>query len=120
MGLTNEKGFPHHGYLDFMENRLDPNTGTIQRPRRVPQSQAGGRAAGVLKPGYFARVRVAVGEPYKALLVAERALAATDQGQKYVLVVDDKNVVQYRPVTPGKLEGQLRVIDKRAASPASG
>ena len=64
----------------------------------------------MLKPGNHANVRIALGEPYKALLVVDRALG-TDQGQKYLLTVDDKNVVQYRPVTPGKLEGRLRVIE---------
>ncbi len=110
MELMNEKGFPHRGYVDFMDNQLDPNTGTIsvRGVFKNPRPAVGGR---VLKPGYFARVRVAVAEPYKALLVAERALAVgSDQGQKYVLVVDDQNVVQYRPVTLGKLDGQLRVI----------
>ena len=110
MRLDNEQGFPHDGFLDFMENRLNPNTGTIQIRGVFPNPKpAVGRR--VLKPGNHANVRIALGEPYKALLVVDRALG-TDQGQKYLLTVDDKNVVQYRPVTPGKLEGRLRVIEK--------
>lgn len=112
MGLMNEKGFPHNGYLDFMDNQINPNTGTIT-VRGVfpnPQPALGGR---ILKPGNFARVRVVSSEPQQAMLVAERAMAvSSDQGQKYVLIVDDKNVVQYRRVTPGKTEGSLLVIEK--------
>lgn len=62
-----------------------------------------------LLPGLFARVRLPVGEPHKTLVVAERAIG-NDQGQKYVLVVNSKNEVDYRPITLGKLEGRLRVI----------
>jgi membrane fusion protein, multidrug efflux system len=108
MGLGNEDGYPREGYLDFAENRLDPDTGTIQ-VRGVfpnPKPSVGSR---VLRPGLFTRVRVFVGSPYKAILVPERALGA-DQGQKYLLVVNDKNEVEYRPVTVGKLDGQLRAI----------
>ncbi len=108
MGLANEEGRSHEGYLDFIENRVDPDTGTIQ-VRGVfpnPRPAVGPR---VLTPGLFTRVRVVVGQPYEAILTAERALG-TDQGQKYLYVVNDKNVVEYRPVTVGNLEGQLRVI----------
>ena len=108
MGLGNEEGHPHEGILNFADNRLDPTTGTIQ-VRGVfpnPKPAVGSR---VLTPGLFTRIRVDVGEPYKAIMMVERALAV-DQGQKCLLVVNDKNEVEYRPVTVGKLEGQLRVI----------
>jgi RND family efflux transporter MFP subunit len=108
MGLGNEAGFPHEGILDFADNRLDPGTGTI-RVRGVfpnPKPATGSR---VLLPGLFCRVRVPLGDPYQALLVAERALGS-DLGQKYVLVVDDKSEVQYRTVQVGRLDNGLRVI----------
>ncbi len=63
----------------------------------------------VLTPGLYTQVRVPLGEPFKALTIAERAVC-TDQDQKYVLVVNDKNVVEYRPVTLGRLDKGLRVI----------
>lgn len=108
MGLANEEGFPHRGVVDFAENRFDVGTGTI-RLRGVfenPRPTVGSRP---LMPGLFARVRVRVGQPYKALMVAERALG-NDQGQKYLLVVNAKNEVEYRRVTVGRLDGQLREI----------
>jgi RND family efflux transporter MFP subunit len=108
MGLVNEEGYPHEGFLDFAENRFDSGTGTI-RVRGVfenPRPKVGNRP---FMPGLFARVRVRIGQPYKALMIAERALGS-DQGQKYVLVVNAKNEVEYRRVTVGRLEGQLREI----------
>jgi len=108
MGLANEQGFPHQGILDFSENRFDAGTGTI-RLRGVfknPRPAVGGR---VLMPGLFTRVRLYISQPYEALMVAERALG-NDQGQKYLLVVNAKNEVEYRRVTVGRLDGQLRVI----------
>ncbi len=110
MRLDNEQGYPHDGFLDFMENRLNPNTGTIQI-RGVFSNPKPAMGKRLLKPGNHANVRIALGDPYKALLVVDQALG-TDQGQKYLLTVDDKNVVQYCLVTPGKLEGRLRVIAK--------
>jgi multidrug efflux pump subunit AcrA (membrane-fusion protein) len=62
-----------------------------------------------LTPGLFVRVRFPIGHPYEAMLVAEQAVL-TDQGQKYVYVVDDKNKVEYRRVKTGRLQGGLRVI----------
>ncbi|MEN6450171.1 MAG: efflux RND transporter periplasmic adaptor subunit [Thermoguttaceae bacterium] len=111
MGLMTEQGYPHQGYLDFMDNQLDPNTGTM-RVRGVfanPKPAVGSR---VLKAGYFARVRVMSSEMQDALMISERAIGV-DQSQKYVLVVDDKNVVQYRPVTPwaGRFVDSLQVIE---------
>ena len=62
-----------------------------------------------LTPGLFVRVRLPIGDPSHSLLVTERAIG-TDQGTKYVLVVNDQNVVEYRPVKLGPLSDGLRVI----------
>ena len=94
--------------IDFGENRFDQNTGTV-RVRAVFPNPKPAKGTRVLTPGLFARVRIPLGEPRKALVIAERAIGA-DQGQKFVLVVNDKNEVEYRRVTLGKLEGRLRVI----------
>ena len=111
MELGDGEGFRYQGTVDFAENRVDPTTGTIRARAVVPNPKPsfGGRP---LLPGLFARVRLPVGEPHKTLVVAERAIGS-DQGQKYVLVVNSKNEVEYRPVTLGKLEGRLRVIADR-------
>jgi RND family efflux transporter MFP subunit len=108
MAVANQDGFPHQGVIDFGENRFDQNTGTV-RVRAVFPNPKPAKGTRVLTPGLFARVRIPLGEPYKSLVVAERAIGA-DQGQKYVLVVNDKNEVEYRRVTLGKLENRLRVI----------
>ena len=110
MGLATEEGFPHHGTIDFGDNRVDPSTGTI-RVRGVFANPKPDRGDRVLMPGLFARVRVPVGDPYAALMVAERALG-TDQGQKLVYVVNDKKEVEYRPVKIGKLYDGLRVVEE--------
>lgn len=108
MGLANEEGFPHEGVLEFAENRFDATTGTI-RLRGIFQNPPQSFAGRMLMPGLFVRVRVPLGESYQALMIAERAIM-TDQGQKYVLVVNEKNEVEYRRVAIGRLEGRLRVI----------
>jgi RND family efflux transporter MFP subunit len=86
MALLTDTGFPHKGIVDFYDNKVDPNTGAIKVRARFdnPKGPDGRRA---LTPGLFARVRVSIAEPYKTLLVADRAIL-TDQSLKYVLVVN--------------------------------
>ncbi len=104
MGLSNEEAFPHQGVIDFANNQVDARTGTIQVRGRFDNSKR------AFKPGLFARVRIPVSGSYQALLVTEMALG-TDQGQKFVLVVNDQNVVEKRFVKPGPLQDDgLRVI----------
>ena len=110
MGLATEQGYPHRGTIDFADNQLDPSTGTI-RMRGVFPNPLPVKGSRVLMPGLFARIRVPIGDPHTALLVAEKALG-TDLGQKYLLVVDAQNKVQYRPVKIGRLDAGLRVIDE--------
>ncbi|MGQ0636726.1 MAG: efflux RND transporter periplasmic adaptor subunit [Planctomycetaceae bacterium] len=108
MGLTIDKDYPHEGTIDFIENRVDPHTGTV-RVRgtfKNPRPEKGDR---ILDAGLFARIRVPVGRPKPALLVAERAIG-TDQGQKFLYVVDEKNEVVFRPVRLGALHDGLRTI----------
>jgi RND family efflux transporter MFP subunit len=104
VALEGEKGYPHKGLLDFAENRVDPKTGTIQVRGVLPNP---GR---IMDSGMRARIRVPVSEPYKALLVTDRAIG-TDQTLKYVYIVDQDNVVKRRDVLLGRLEHGLRVID---------
>ncbi len=103
LGLANEDGHPHRGTVDFIDNQVNPKTGT-QRVRGIfPNKDE------ALSPGYFARVRVPIGAAHRALLVTERALD-TDQGQKVVYVVDGDNKVATRPVRLGALHDGLREI----------
>lgn len=103
MGLANEAGFPHEGKLDFVDNRIDPVSGTV-RMRAVLRN---GDAA--LTPGLFARVQVG-SESGKgdALLINDTAIG-TDQNRKYVYVVGADNKAEYRVVQLGPLVDGLRV-----------
>jgi RND family efflux transporter MFP subunit len=103
LGLANEEGHPHRGTINFVDNRVNPKTGTIRLRGVFPNKEEG------LLPGLFARVRSPVGRPHKALLVSERALD-TDQGQKILYVVNEKNEVVARPVRLGALHDGLREI----------
>jgi RND family efflux transporter MFP subunit len=103
LGLANEEGHPHKGTINFVDNQVNPRTGTIRLRGVFPNKEQ------VLLPGLFARVRVPVGRPHKALLVSERALD-TDQGQKVLYVLDDKDTVVSRPVRTGTLQGGLREV----------
>jgi multidrug efflux system membrane fusion protein len=103
LGLMTEDGFPHQGTLQFLDNALNPRSGTIN-----------GRAIfedpdGKLTPGLFARIRLLSTATEKVALAPERALG-TDLGKRYVLVVDAKNAVEYRPVALGPAVGDMRVI----------
>lgn len=110
MGLADEEGFPHDGFVNFANNVVSSGTGTIAL-RGVFENPPGTSGRRLLRPGMFVRIRLPLGQPHSALLVTEKALA-TDQGQKYLLTVDDKDVVQYRKVTTGPLQDDgLRVIE---------
>jgi RND family efflux transporter MFP subunit len=102
LGTDGDK-FPREGQIDFAENRLNAATGTIRVRAVFPNKD------GRLTPGQFARVRLPVGEKYKGLLVTDQAIGI-EQGQKYLLVVNKDNKTEYRPVTPGRLDGDLRVL----------
>ena len=104
MALANETGFPHEGVIDFVDNRMDPNTGTM-RARGVFQNPDGW-----LTPGLFARVRIPGSGRYQTLLVPDVAVT-TDQNQKALLVVGPESVVQARPIRPGAIFGELRSIE---------
>ena len=108
-GLADEQGFPHKGYVNFGNNVVNPSTGTITM-RGVFENPANPVGKALLRPGMFVRVHLPLDRPRRALLVSEKALGS-DQGQKFLLVVDDKNVVAYRRVKTGPLqENGLRVI----------
>jgi len=103
IGLANEDGHPHRGTLDFIDNQVNPRTGTL-RVRGVFHNNDE-----LLSPGYFARVRVPIGLAHKTLLVTDRALD-TDQGQKVVYIVDGDNKVASQPVRLGAVHDGLREI----------
>jgi RND family efflux transporter MFP subunit len=103
LGLANESGFPHEGRLDFVDNQVDPGSGTI-RTRAVFSNRS--RA---LTPGLFARVKLVGTEKMKAMLVRDAAIG-TDQDRKFVLVVGAGDTLAYRPIVPGRLTDGLRIV----------
>jgi multidrug efflux system membrane fusion protein len=110
MALEGEQDYPHHGTLNFVNNQVNPATGTMTL-RGVFANPKPTNGRRLLAPGLFVRIRVPIGQPHPALLVADRAIGS-DQGLKFVYVVDDENKVQYRRVTMGPLEADgLRVVD---------
>ncbi len=104
VALSDETGFPHTGVIDFSDNKVNERTGT----RRVRAVLA--NPDEFLSPGLYVRLRFPVGKPHKSILVPEEAIGS-DQGQKYVFLVNEKDEVVYRKVTLGAQSGKNRVID---------
>jgi len=104
MALADEHDFRHEGYIDFVDNRLDPATGTLRA--RASFSNADG----FFTPGLFARLRIPGSSPYPGLLVADEAIGS-DQAERFVLTVAPDNTVQRRPVKVGVAFDGLRVVE---------
>jgi len=101
--LANEEGFPHRGFIESFDNRLDAGTGSILLRAIFPNED------GTIVPGLFARVRVPLSDNYPAVLVREGAVG-TDQAQKFVLTLSTSNTVEYRQVKLGPSIDGMRVV----------
>ncbi len=109
MGLQGEAGFPHEGTINFVNNQLNPTTGSILVRGLFPNPKPPGGTR-LLSPGMFVRIRLPIGDPHSAILVIDRAISS-DQGIKFVYIVDKENKVQYRRVTTTALQDDgLRVV----------
>lgn len=104
ISLADEDDYSHEGEIDFLDNHISPTTGTL-RLRAVVHN-----ADQMLSPGMFIRVRVPIGRPHSALLVPEEALGS-DQGQRYIYVLNENNEAVYRRVKLGQLKDGKRVIE---------
>jgi multidrug efflux system membrane fusion protein len=102
--LGNETDFPHEGYVDFVDNRLDPSTGTI-RARVVLKNWN----PNFITPGFFVRVRVAGATPYRAALVEDKVISS-QQGLKYAFVVKPDNTIERRNLETGGLFEGKRIV----------
>jgi len=102
--LGNETDFPHEGYVDFVDNRLDPSTGTV-RARMVLKNWD----PNLITPGFFVRVRVAGATPYRAALVADRVISS-QQGLKYAFVVKPDNTIERRTLETGSIFEGKRIV----------
>jgi len=105
MGMANEDGsYPHRGFLDFIDNRLDPRTGTA-RARAVFSNRNE-----IFAPGLFARVRLFGGSDDRPVTVVADRAVGTDQDKKFVLVLKPDSTVEYRPIQLGRLVDGYRVV----------
>ncbi|MFL5508426.1 MAG: efflux RND transporter periplasmic adaptor subunit [Gemmatimonadaceae bacterium] len=104
VGLANEKGFPHEGRLNFVDNRVDGTSGTIRARALLSNPNR------VFTPGLFARVRLLGSDRHTATLVQDQAIG-TDQDRKFVLVLKPDTTVEYRPVSVGRLFDGLRAVE---------
>jgi multidrug efflux system membrane fusion protein len=103
LGLSNEDGNPHLGQMNFLDNQVNPKTGTI-RGRAVFDN-----SKGEYTPGLYARLKLVGSGTYSAVLITDEAVG-TDLGKKFVLVMDGSNNSVYRSVELGpKIEG-LRIV----------
>jgi RND family efflux transporter MFP subunit len=103
MGLADEEGFTSTGLINFADNVVDADTGTWRLRAIFANPKL------TLTPGLFVRLRAPIGAPYEAMLVSEQALS-TDQGQKFLYVIDDANQVAYKRIKVGRVYSGLRVI----------
>lgn len=104
VGLADESGkFPHAGHMDFVDNRLDPETGTMRCRAILANPDLS------LTPGLFTRVRLPGSGQHTAVMIPDLAIA-TDQSEKFVLVIDTENKIVRQPVTLGPLYQGLRII----------
>jgi multidrug efflux system membrane fusion protein len=104
--LGNEADFPHEGYIDFVDNRLDPSTGTV-RARVVLKNWN----PNFITPGFFVRVRVAGATPYRAALIDDRVISS-QQGLKYAFVVKPDNTIERRTLETGPLFEGKRIVKR--------
>ncbi|WP_231742977.1 efflux RND transporter periplasmic adaptor subunit [Polystyrenella longa] len=105
VALIDEEGYPHEGHMDFVDNRLDPNTGTM-RGRAILANEDG-----LLTPGLFVKVRLPGSGRYDAILVPDESINS-DQSEKYLYVVDDENKVVRKDVELGPISHGMRIIRK--------
>jgi RND family efflux transporter MFP subunit len=103
VGLATEEGFPRRGVVDFIDNRVDAETGTVRLRAVLPNPNK------LLLPGMFIRVRLLIGPPHKALLVPEQAIV-TEDGRTFLFVVNENNLVERRLIALGQSHDGLRTV----------
>ena len=108
VGLANEEGYPHSGSVYFVDNQLDPTTGTIRLRARLSNKLR------KFTPGLFARVELADANEVQAILIDDKAVL-TDQDRKYVYVLGGDNTAQRKDVKLGRNAEGLRVVESGLA-----
>ncbi len=108
VGLADETGYPHAGTVDFLDNQVDPTTGTVRARAVLPNPERR------FTPGLFARVQLEGAARRDALLVDDKAVL-TDQDRKYVYVLGEGNTAQRRDIVTGRIVDGLRVVESGLA-----
>ena len=103
MALVNQEGWPHKGEIDFVDNQINPETGTIRARGIFPNKDR------LMSPGFFAKVRIPGSGEYDGLLIRDAAVG-DDQGSSYVWVINAEDKAVYRPVKLGPLVDGMRVV----------
>ncbi|WP_198953796.1 efflux RND transporter periplasmic adaptor subunit [Rhodopirellula sp. MGV] len=103
VSLIDEQGYPHQGHMDFVDNQIDPNTGTMRGRAILPNDD------GLLTPGLFAKVRLPGSGRYDAVMVPDAAIIS-DQSEKYVYVVDGESTLHRQTVELGPISHGLRIV----------
>ena len=103
LALADETGFPHKGYVDFVDNQLDPSTGTIRGRGIFPNPDL------TLTPGLFARIRIPGSGKYEAILIPDEAIGS-DQSERFIMIVNNQNTTERRKVVLGPIVNGLRII----------
>ncbi|MDR6990141.1 efflux RND transporter periplasmic adaptor subunit [Luteimonas sp. 3794] len=109
VGLADETGYPHAGTVDFLDNQIDPATGTVRARAVLPNPDRR------FTPGMFARVQLEGAAARPAILIDDKAVI-TDQDRKYVYVVGEDNTAQRRDIVPGRIVEGLRVVESGLAA----
>ncbi|HEX6261167.1 MAG TPA: efflux RND transporter periplasmic adaptor subunit, partial [Woeseiaceae bacterium] len=104
VGLASDTGYPYEGEMDFVDNQVNSDTGTIRARAVLPNPDR------IFTPGLFARVQLAGSDTFRATLIDDKAIL-TDQDRKYVYVVGDDGSAQRRDVRLGRMIDGLRVIE---------
>ena len=103
MALANDSNYQHVGRVDFVDNRIDAQTGTIRVRASFPNDDND------LLPGLFARIRLVGSDSYEGILIDEKAVG-TDLNNKFVLVVNSNNELEYRAIELGEKVNGLRIV----------
>ncbi|MGV3663479.1 MAG: efflux RND transporter periplasmic adaptor subunit [Prosthecobacter sp.] len=103
MALINQDGWPHVGEIDFVDNEINPATGTIRARAVFPNADR------LMSPGFFAKVRIPGSGEYDALLIRDTAVG-DDQGSSFVWVIDAEDKAVYRPITLGPVVDGMRIV----------
>lgn len=109
MALADSNNFSYTGHIDFVDNRIDPTTGTMRLRASFPNQN------NQLLPGLFAKLRLAGSATYDGVLIDEKSIG-TDLGNKFVLVVNAKNELEYRAIELGEKLNGLRIVNKGLTS----